>query len=116
MIRPEALAAAFGGALVVGYAAGAAHVLQHTGHALDMWAWRHGARRVTRRRRARWWLAQLWFAARIAYDLLRTPAATARHIREARQQRRHAPRRPAPPLIVVDPRAAKDSQPEEAQQ
>lgn len=116
MIRPDALFAAICAALVAGYWAGSAHVLEHAERAIDRWARKHAVRRTyTRRRHMRWWLAQLWFAARIAYDFVFAPVATVRHIREVRRQRCEV-RRPAPPVIIADLRPADDSQQQGVQQ
>ncbi|MFH8295062.1 hypothetical protein [Streptomyces sp. NPDC018059] len=105
MSRTDALSAALA-ALVAGYWAGGAHVLERAERALDRWARKHAIRRAfTRRRHLRWWLAQLWFAARIACDLLLAPIATVRHIREVRRQRRED-HRPGPPLIFTEARPA----------
>ncbi|MGX1887016.1 hypothetical protein [Streptomyces sp. NPDC055287] len=116
MMWPHALAAAVPAALVAGYWAGSAHLLERAEGTVDRWAWKHAVRRTnTRRRSVRWWLAQVRFAARIAYDFTLAPVATVRHIREVRRQRRTV-RSPAPPVIITDPRPADDNQRQGAQQ
>lgn len=88
-MRPDVLSAAVATALVASYWAGNAHVLERTVDALDQWAWKNAARRTeTGRRPVRWWLAQVWFAARIACDFVVAPRACVRHMREVREDRR----------------------------
>ncbi|MFJ2278926.1 hypothetical protein ACIOEZ_32785 [Streptomyces sp. NPDC087866] len=89
MMWPEALTAAVAAALVAGYWAGSAQVIERAVEALDQWAWKHAARRTeTGRRPGRWWLGQGWFAARIAGDFVVAPRACLRHLREVREDRR----------------------------
>ncbi|WP_435058433.1 hypothetical protein [Streptomyces sp. bgisy060] len=116
MMSPDPLSTAVSAALVAGYWAGSAHVLERAELMVDQWARKHAVRRAfTRRRHVRWWLAQLWFAAQIAYDFVFAPRATVRHIREVRRQRRGA-RRPAPQVVITGPRPADDSRQQGAQQ
>ncbi|MFF3730988.1 hypothetical protein ACFYXM_11855 [Streptomyces sp. NPDC002476] len=110
------LSAAVSAALVAGYWAGSAHVLERRERTIDRWARKHAVRRAfTRRRHLHWWLAQLWFAGRIAYDFVLAPVATVRHIREVRQQRRET-RQSVPPVTIVDVRPAVSGQQQGAQQ
>lgn len=116
MIRPDVLSAAASAALVAGYWAGSAHLMDRTERAIDRWARKHEVRRAfTRRRHACWWLAQLWFAARIAYAFVLGPLATVRHIREVRRQRREV-RRPGPPLTFTGSRPSSDGPQQGVQQ
>jgi hypothetical protein len=115
-MMPDALSAAVSAALVAGYWAGSAHVLERAERTVDRWARKHAVRRAyTRRRHVRWWLAQVWFAAQIAYDFVFAPVATVRHIREVRRQRREV-HRPTPPVIIADLRPADDRQQQGVQQ
>ncbi|MFB7544991.1 MULTISPECIES: hypothetical protein [Streptomyces] len=89
MMWPEVLTAAVAAALVAGYWAGSAQVIERAVEALDQWAWKHTARRTQAGRRpVRWWLAQVWFAARIASDFVVAPRACVRHLLEVRAERR----------------------------
>ncbi|MFJ9239798.1 hypothetical protein ACIRJ3_33025 [Streptomyces anulatus] len=89
MMWPDALLAAAVAALAAGYWAGSAHVLERATYALDRWAWKHAACRTQAGRRPmRWYLAQVWFAARIACDFVFAPRACVRHLREVRDERR----------------------------
>ncbi|MEV7681417.1 hypothetical protein AB0O64_23125 [Streptomyces sp. NPDC088341] len=89
MMGPGVLSAAVAAALVAGYWAGSAHVLERAEYALDQWAWKRAARRTeTGRRPVRWWLAQVWFAVRIACDFVFAPRECVRHLREVRAERR----------------------------
>ncbi|MDJ0467041.1 hypothetical protein [Streptomyces sp. H27-C3] len=116
---PTAAATAGALAVVAGYWAGSAHLLDRTERVVDRWARKHAVRRgFGGRRHLGWWLAQVWFAAQIAYNFVLAPVASVRNIREVREARRQyrLRRQSAPPVLVADVPPADTGRQQAAQQ